>query len=265
MSFPTIPDVDPCIDIDLCDAVNLLLTSIAMEEISLSKLMDAEHDKIQYVLERCESGGCPLEDVVAVNKSADDMLKTMIKLQMLLQFKLENVHELMPCTTTTTTTTTTSTTCTRSTTTKCCRGYCLMGTGKGCIENPCDPFCGFGASLHAFIPCGDRRNRAIRYTVGDECEGLYFYASEVEMESVSPCGTLNGLFLHGIGQLRKFNRTCAEAVGQATYALTIRPADSGRVAFKMQLTSCATPQVNHDSGFINTNGFSSDLHIGVCR
>ena len=50
MSFPNIPDVDPAIDIDSCHAINLLLASIAMEEISLSKLMDAERDKIQYAL-----------------------------------------------------------------------------------------------------------------------------------------------------------------------------------------------------------------------
>ena len=30
MSFPNIPDIEPVIDMDSCDAVNLLLSSIAM-------------------------------------------------------------------------------------------------------------------------------------------------------------------------------------------------------------------------------------------
>jgi argininosuccinate lyase len=37
MSFPNVPDINPCIDIKQEDAVNLLLTSIAMEEMSLSE------------------------------------------------------------------------------------------------------------------------------------------------------------------------------------------------------------------------------------
>ena len=109
MSFPTIPDIAPVIDMDSCDAVNLLLSSIAMEEMSLSKLMDAEHDKIQYVLDRCQHGGCTLHDVTEVNKSAEDMIKTIIKLQMLLQFKLEDVLTISTTTTSTTSTTTTTT------------------------------------------------------------------------------------------------------------------------------------------------------------
>ena len=40
MSMPKIPNITPRINITLEDSVNLLLTSIAMEEISLSKFMD---------------------------------------------------------------------------------------------------------------------------------------------------------------------------------------------------------------------------------
>ncbi len=140
MSFPNIPNVTPLIEIDLCDAINLLLSSIAMEEISLSKLMDAEREKIEFVLSKCMSGNRSLDDVLKVNKSAEDMLKTMIKLQMLLQFKLDSVHELGPCTTSTTTTTTASTTCTR-TTTKCCRGCCPKDIIKGNLNSCFDPHC----------------------------------------------------------------------------------------------------------------------------
>lgn len=124
MSFPNIPDINPDINITFDDAINLLLTSIAMEEISLSKMLDAETEKILYVLENsvdCDGeNDYSLQDVVAVNKSVNDTIKNMIKLQMLLQFKLENIKEILPSTSTCSTTTfstTTTTTCVPTTTT----------------------------------------------------------------------------------------------------------------------------------------------------
>jgi len=42
MSFPNIPDINPDIDITLEDSINLLLMSVALEEISLSELISAE-------------------------------------------------------------------------------------------------------------------------------------------------------------------------------------------------------------------------------
>ena len=126
MSFPNIPDINTNINITFDDAINLLLTSIAMEEISLSKMLDAETEKILYVLENstdCDGeNDYSLQDVIAVNKSVNETIKNMIKLQMLLQFKLENIKEILPCTstcsTTTASSTTTTTTCTQTTTTK---------------------------------------------------------------------------------------------------------------------------------------------------
>ncbi|HEX2937870.1 MAG TPA: hypothetical protein VHO66_03020, partial [Ruminiclostridium sp.] len=121
MSFPNIPNITPCITITLEDAVNLLLTSIALEEISLSKLMNAEKDKIEFVIGDCKHKDSKLHDSVVINKSVNETIQNLIKLQMLLQFKLEHVKEIIPCSTTTCSTTTTSTTtttsCTRTTTT----------------------------------------------------------------------------------------------------------------------------------------------------
>ena len=51
MSFPNIPDIDPYINITFEDAVNLLLTSIAMEEMSLSRLMEELGCKAAYNLD----------------------------------------------------------------------------------------------------------------------------------------------------------------------------------------------------------------------
>ncbi|HUS88115.1 MAG TPA: hypothetical protein VMW91_01900 [Desulfosporosinus sp.] len=50
MSFPNIPDVTPNININVEDAINLLLASIAFEELGLAHVINAEAEKIQFVL-----------------------------------------------------------------------------------------------------------------------------------------------------------------------------------------------------------------------
>lgn len=144
MSFPNIPDINPEINISFEDAINLLLISIAMEEISLSKMLDAETNKILSLLENKpdfteekNSRGYneySTQDMLAINKSVNDTIKNMIKLQMLLQFKLENVKEILPKTnetfssTTTSTSTTSSSTSTFSTTTASTKTYAPVST-----------------------------------------------------------------------------------------------------------------------------------------
>lgn len=48
MSLPTFPDEN--LSINREDAVNYILTSIAMEELALSHILNAEGEKIQYVI-----------------------------------------------------------------------------------------------------------------------------------------------------------------------------------------------------------------------
>ncbi|MCL6488857.1 MAG: hypothetical protein K6T76_07980 [Alicyclobacillus mali] len=50
MSQPNIPNINPSISLTRDDAVNLLLSSIALEELGLGHLTNAEAEKIQYVL-----------------------------------------------------------------------------------------------------------------------------------------------------------------------------------------------------------------------
>lgn len=98
MSMPKIPDLNPNIKVSREEAINLLIVSIALEEISLSHILNAEGEKIQYVLGTLE-GKEPEEilicDVLAVNKSVEKTLRNVIKTEMLLQFKLEDAIELM--------------------------------------------------------------------------------------------------------------------------------------------------------------------------
>ena len=50
MSFPNIPDIDANIDISREEALNLLLASVAFEELGLAHIINAEGEKIQYLL-----------------------------------------------------------------------------------------------------------------------------------------------------------------------------------------------------------------------
>ncbi len=93
MGMPNIPDIKPCIKISLEDTIELLLASIAMEELSLAHIMNAEAEKIQEVVKGC---GCnKLADLLCIDKSVERILRDVIKKEMLLEFKFENVLELM--------------------------------------------------------------------------------------------------------------------------------------------------------------------------
>ena len=91
MSLPNVPDITPRITLKREEVIHLLLTSIAMEEISLSHIMNAEGEKIQQLLER--DNVC-LEDMLRLNKSVERMLRSIISKQILLQFKFDNILEL---------------------------------------------------------------------------------------------------------------------------------------------------------------------------
>lgn len=96
MSFPNIPDVTPQICVDRYQVINLLLASIAFEELGLAHLINAEAEKLQSVL-----GPTPrvvvvpsFEQLITVNREVRKTLKTIIKKEMLLQFKLENILDI---------------------------------------------------------------------------------------------------------------------------------------------------------------------------
>jgi hypothetical protein len=92
MSMPNIPDVTPNITIKREQVVNLLLASIAFEELGLAHIINAEGEKIQEVI---GGKGCKLDDLLAIDKSVDKVLKDIIKKEILLQFKFDNILELI--------------------------------------------------------------------------------------------------------------------------------------------------------------------------
>ena len=93
MSMPNIPDIMPKITITREETINLLLASVALEEIGLAHIINAEGEKIQAVV---KDGKCvSLEDLIAIDKSVQTTLRDIIKKEILLEFKFENILELI--------------------------------------------------------------------------------------------------------------------------------------------------------------------------
>lgn len=285
MSFPNIPDITPSIDLTLEDAINLLLSSIAMEEVSLSKLMDAETSKILCVLKDCEHKDSVLQDALKINESVDKTIQNMIKLQMLLQFKLENVKEFLPATTTTTTSsttttststttttsskttttthTTTSTTSTSSTTTKKHCKCCLTGKGKGCITNRCDEFYHQTAILKAFVTDSDIKNRSVRYSIEKKDVNYTFYASAYDTKIECPCHEPDTVIVCGRGHIEKHSKCDKKITDSARFMLIVCEEEIGHVQFKMEIKSDINPELSHNSGTVKVENYDLNLPLGM--
>lgn len=95
MSFPSIPNVSVTINLTKSGVVNLLLASVAFEELGLAHLINAEAEKIQFVLGTLP-GQIPTEpttlgNLISIDEAVERMLKLIAKNQMLLEFKLEEI------------------------------------------------------------------------------------------------------------------------------------------------------------------------------
>ena len=95
MSAPNIPNITPVISIDRDDAINLLLSSIALEELGLSHILNAEGEKIQYALGMLQGSSPPaaptVDQMLAMNESVRQTLNTAAKTEMQLQSRLESL------------------------------------------------------------------------------------------------------------------------------------------------------------------------------
>lgn len=88
MSQPTFPQIDPPLTRE--GSLNEIISSIAAEELSLSHILNAEGEKLQYVLGTLPglSEAAALEEVMNVNQSVRDTLSEVVAQQMLLSSKL---------------------------------------------------------------------------------------------------------------------------------------------------------------------------------
>lgn len=88
MSMPNFPNLDPPLERD--EVLNQLISSIAFEELALSHIVNAEGEKLQYILGTLPglSGAATIEDALDANQSIKETLENMISNQMMLNGKL---------------------------------------------------------------------------------------------------------------------------------------------------------------------------------
>ncbi|MFF2907589.1 hypothetical protein [Paenibacillus sp. NPDC057934] len=98
MSQASIPNITPTISLTVKQTVALLLGSIALEELALAHIMNAEAEKIQYVLGTLKPGVTPratLSDLLAIDNSVRKTLQEVVRKEVLLLQKLEGVLPLV--------------------------------------------------------------------------------------------------------------------------------------------------------------------------
>jgi hypothetical protein len=92
LSLPTFPQLPEGYSIE--ESLSQILTSIAMEEIGLSHIINSEGEKLQYVLGTLAGAPKPkstIEEILEVNESVKDMLSTISMSQMFLFGKMTSV------------------------------------------------------------------------------------------------------------------------------------------------------------------------------
>ena len=97
MSLPSFPNIDPPIQRE--DAVNQILSSIAMEELGLSHILNAEGEKLQYILGTLPGLSGPpatVSDVLSANESVRDLLEAAVQNQLFLKSKMQGALTASP-------------------------------------------------------------------------------------------------------------------------------------------------------------------------
>lgn len=93
MSQANIPNITPTVTLSRTESLDLIIASIALEELALAHILNAEAEKIQYVLGTLPglSPAATISNVLAVNESVNCVLQSATQKQMYLQNKLKEV------------------------------------------------------------------------------------------------------------------------------------------------------------------------------
>lgn len=96
MSLPELPTPDPCLTRD--QAINMILVSIAMEEMALSHVIEAESEKIKYTVDYLKKQDCcaDIDRILEINESATKLIETIMDIQMILKKKMNHALEALP-------------------------------------------------------------------------------------------------------------------------------------------------------------------------
>ena len=258
MSMPNIPNITPIIDIDREKVINMLMASIAMEEIGLSHIINAESEKIQYILNPHKCKSASIQEIKEVNQSVEKVMRSVMKIQFLLQDKLENIISIIPkdkehkypnpC-------------CKESPKNKCNPDCTLIGNGYGRIDNNCDPFhCGIFNIESNIKQIKDCLNLSFKYTLCKNTkkhnisvlllaipESISFYF----IDNLEPCKNtknFNALLIKGEGIM---SLSCkGKLLQQSKVDFTCTIWDYKYMQKIHMITTSCTTLFNHDSGVV---------------
>lgn len=266
MSLPNIPDITPNIDLDRDEAITLLLASIAMEEMGLAHILNAEGEKLQYILSLKSNKDTCLHEILAVNESIERVIKSVTRLQLILQDKLESVVRLIP---------------------KGCEPHprpprppkpkpcCyLAGSGVGCVQNKDDDFYGATATLEALVKCDEASegHYPIQYNLFKRGKGTNMSAVLVPIQAGLDihCPKLNSCprpekpnLLVMKGKAIMCIKGNCYGQQQANVHFTLRVWDYGvRRQFQMVTRADHQGEFTHDSGLVEVT--QGELRIENC-
>lgn len=101
MSMPTIPDLNPEINLEIEDSIKMLCNSIALNEIGLSHITNAQGEAIQSILaelkectNKCGCSNEVIDKILQANDSTNKFLNNLLQNQMMLKMQIENTMSL---------------------------------------------------------------------------------------------------------------------------------------------------------------------------
>lgn len=96
MSMPHFPDANTIPTRE--EAINAILTSIAMEETALSHILNAEGEKLQYAIRHVSSCDCCMgvQKMLEVNESVALMIEQVSDMQIILKNKMRLAASFLP-------------------------------------------------------------------------------------------------------------------------------------------------------------------------
>ncbi|MGG1399773.1 hypothetical protein ABE288_18440 [Bacillus salipaludis] len=104
MSQANISNITPTISLSTAQTIPLLLASVALEELALAHIINAEAEKLQFVLGTLGTtraftpNTVTLSNLLSIDASVQRTLRDVIKKEMLLEFKFENILDLIAIT-----------------------------------------------------------------------------------------------------------------------------------------------------------------------
>lgn len=270
MSMPNVPDITPVIELERDEAITLLLASIALEEMGLAHILNVEGEKMQHVLSML--GGDKksfAHEILAVNESVDRLIKSVTRLQIILQDKLESVARLIPKESN-------GPPCPDPKPPKPPKVSCkLVGCALGCVRNSEDDYYEATATLDAKGGCHAETSEPfpVKYTLFKRGKGRGISAVlvpicdtvEVQCSKKSgPCPTPQEPYVFSMkGKGIMCVKGIGEGTSQSTVHFTLNVWDYGvRQEFQM-ITRGSSNMYSHDSGIVDVT--QGDLQIVMIR